>query len=204
MTVRGEGADVPGATPAMSRDVLDRVYGAVYGELRRLAASLMRGDAGRTLNPTGLVDEAYLKLVRSGLRADASAEDVKHIAVSAMRQVLCDAARAQSAARRGGGEAVFVTLGAAADAPEDRAASADEFLALDAALSRLERLDSRKARQVWYRYYEGDDVATAAARLGISVSAAERDWRAARAWLAAELRRAGAGAGDVPPAPGRR
>ena len=201
MRVRDEGAreeHPPRAIATMPRDVLDRLYAAVYGELRRLAASLMRGDAGHTLTPTGLVDEAYLKLLRSCIAADATAADVKSIAVQAMRQVLCDAARARSAAKRGGG-AVFVTLGVAADASSpdgaaaDGAVNADDFLALDAALSRLEQLDARKARLVLYRYYEGDDVATAASRLGISVSSAERDWRAARAWLAAEVRRASAG-----------
>ena len=211
MTVRDGDAGGVGTASAASaaratlQGALDRLYSAAYDELRRLAAKLLRGNAGSTLSPTGLVNEVYLKLVRSGVPAGASTDDVKHIAVNAMRQVLCDAARARHAAKRGGREVVFVTLSAAVDAgTPDGAVSADEFLALDAALGRLEQLDPRKARLVRHRFYEGDDVAAAAARLGISVSAAERDWRAARAWLAAEVRRAGAGADGVSPPSGSR
>ncbi|HEY0777520.1 MAG TPA: ECF-type sigma factor [Gemmatirosa sp.] len=213
MTVRDDRADgvhTAGTMAATPQGALDRLYSAAYEELRRLAATLLRGNAPSTLSPTGLVNEVYLKLVRSGVPAGASADDVKHIAVNAMRQVLCDAARARHAAKRGGPNVVFVTLSAAVDAAaSDGAVSADEFLALDAALRRFEQLDPRKARLVRHRFYEGDDVAAAAARPGISVSAAERDWRAARAWLAAEVRRSatapdGTGVDDTAPPRGGR
>jgi RNA polymerase sigma factor (TIGR02999 family) len=102
-----------------------------------------------------------------------------------MRQVLVGAARERLAEKRGGGE-FAVTLDEAAQASPVRA---DELVALDEALTRLATLDERQARVVELRYFAGLTAEETAEALGISTPTVQRDWRAARAWLAVELRR---------------
>jgi RNA polymerase sigma factor (TIGR02999 family) len=100
-----------------------------------------------------------------------------------MRQVLVEAARSRNAMKRGGGN-VLVTFDERLDSA---AAASEELLALDEALHDLGRLSPRQARMIEYRYFGGLDVAETAELLGVSVATVARDWRAARAWLAAEL-----------------
>jgi RNA polymerase sigma factor (TIGR02999 family) len=102
-----------------------------------------------------------------------------------MRQVLVEAARRRNAAKRGAGS-LFVTLDESA---ADIVTSGDQFLALDAALSDLERLHPRQAQMVECRFFGGLDLAETADVLGVSEATIQRDWRAARAWLAREVRR---------------
>jgi hypothetical protein len=113
-----------------NRRALDQLYSATYEELRRLASSVRRGSPGISLSPTTLVNEAWSKLAASPGFVSTSRLHFKRIAARAMRQVLVEAARRKSADKRGGREAVFVTLDEAVAAAES---TPGEFLALDAA-----------------------------------------------------------------------
>jgi RNA polymerase sigma factor (TIGR02999 family) len=167
------------------RKALDDLFSATYEELRRLAASVRRHDGSLTLNPTALVNEAWIKLARTPGIADTSPLHFKRIAARAMRQVLVEAARRRHSLKRGGPDAIFVefdeTTGGTVDWSED-------LIGLDAALARLAALDERQARVVECRFFGGLEVAETGAALGISEATVLRDWRAARAWLARELR----------------
>jgi RNA polymerase sigma factor (TIGR02999 family) len=167
-----------------TKEALDQLIAATYEELRRLAATIRRGDPGRTLNPTALVNEVYLKLSSSLRVTPASRLHFKRIAARAMRQVLIEAARRRNALKRGGDQSL-VTLDDGVVAVEARSA---DLLALDAALEELAQLNPRQASMVEYRYFGGLDVAETAELLGISESTVLRDWRVARAWLANRLR----------------
>ena len=162
---------------------VDELFSLAYEELRRLAAVVRRGDPSATLTPTALVNEAWLKLASSPPLGATSQLHFKRIAARAMRQILVDAARRRDAAKRGSGQAL-VTFDESLD---QAAASPDEFLALDAALEELARLNPRQAAMVESRFFGGLDVAETAELLGISEATVLRDWRAARAWLAHEL-----------------
>ncbi len=169
-----------GAGPA-----LDHLFSETYEELRRLAAAVGRRDPSETLNPTALVNEAYLKLASSPSLASDSRLHFKRIAALAMRQVLVEAARRRKGLKRGGAYA-FVTFDEALDGAVARS---EDLLALDAALEDLARMHPRQAMMVEYRFFGGFDLAEAAALLEVSESTIVRDWRAARAWLALKLRR---------------
>jgi RNA polymerase sigma factor (TIGR02999 family) len=172
-----------GLVPA-NREVLDEMFSAAYEELRRLASSVRRGDPSATISPTALVNEAWLKLARSPRIAAASRLHFKRIAARAMRQVLIEAARRRHADKRGG---VAVTFDeAVAGGP----ARARELLALDAALDELARIHPRQALMVECRFFGGTEVGETAQMLEVSEATLLRDWRAAKAWLAVELRRA--------------
>lgn len=163
---------------------LEHLFSATYEELRRLAASVSATESSPTLNPTALVHEAYLRLVRTLRLKPESELHFKRLAARAMRQVLVEAARRRRAAKRGG-SAAFVTFDEAVQAS---ASTSDELLALDAALDDLARLNPRQAVMVECRFFGGLDVSETAAILEVSESTVLRDWRAARAWLATELR----------------
>ena len=163
---------------------LDDLFSAAYEELRRLAAAVSRDDASATLSPTALVNEAWLKLRQSPRVARTSRVHFKRIAARAMRQVLIEAARHRRADKRGGG-AALVTFD---DSLQDSATCADDVLALDEALRDLARVQPRQAILVESRFFGGLDVAETAELLSISESTVLRDWRAAKAWLAHELR----------------
>ena len=162
---------------------LDELFSAAYEELRRLAASVRRNDPGATLSPTALVNEAWLKLADSPAIARTSPLHFKRIAARAMRQVLVEAARRRNANKRGGGVAV-VTF----DDRMGTATTADDVLGLDAALEALAQVEPRQALMVESRFFGGLDVAETAELLGVSEATILRDWRAAKAWLARELR----------------
>ncbi len=172
--------------PLQHRQALDDVFSLVYEELRRLASCVRRNDPSVTLNSTSLVHEAWLKLKDSPHLAATSVPHFKAIAARAMRQVLVDAARKRIAQKRGGaGDIVFVTL----DDSAEQAASCDaELLGLDSALNRLAKLNFRQAQVVECRFFGGLNVVEAASHLGVSESVIERDWRAAKAWLAGAVR----------------
>ncbi|MGI9182743.1 MAG: ECF-type sigma factor [Longimicrobiaceae bacterium] len=162
---------------------LDAFFARVYEELRRLASQVRRGRAGETLSTTALVHEAYLKLVPS---AEIEWESRAHffaVAARAMRQVLVSAARRRLAEKRGGGD-WLVTLG---DSVPSEPVRPERLLALDEALARLAAMDERQARIVEQRFFAGLTVEETAEVLGLSERTVKRDWRAARAWLAAEL-----------------
>jgi len=161
----------------------DDWFVAAYDELRRLAALVGRGRHA-TLNPTALVNEAWLKLAASPSLVPVSRLHFKRIAARAMRQVLVEAARRRGADKRGRGLAT-VTL------DEELApilAESKDLVRLDEALDALARVSPRQAAMVECRFFGGLDVSEAAAALDVSEATVMRDWRAARAWLAVELR----------------
>ena len=164
---------------ATSREALDALFTLAYEELRRLASGIRRGDRHATISPTGLVNEAWVKLAKSPPAVLESRTHFARVAARAMRQVLVEAARRRQADKRGG-DAVMVTFDEAAGAAE---ATAGDLIVLDAALDELAALSPRQAALVEHRFFGGRDVAETAAALGISEATALRDWRAARAWL---------------------
>jgi RNA polymerase sigma factor (TIGR02999 family) len=178
--------DFGGLSPvAVDNAVLEELFTATYEELRRLASSIRRGDPSATISPTALVNEAWLKLAGSPPLVSVSRIHFKRIAARAMRQVLIEAARRRNAQKRGGGLAP-VTFDEALDQP---ASGADDLLALDAALEELARIQPRQALMVESRFFGGLDISETAELLGVSEATILRDWRAAKAWLAHELRR---------------
>jgi len=167
----------------IDRSALDSLFSATYDELRRLATAVSEGDRLATLNPTALVNEAYVRLADSLRIWPATTQHFKRLAARAMRQVLVDAARRRSAVKRGG-DLVFVTLAPEIDPGEARA---DRVLALDEELDQLARINERQAQMIEYRFFGGYDLAETAALLGVSEATVVRDWRLARAWLAVRL-----------------
>jgi RNA polymerase sigma factor (TIGR02999 family) len=164
---------------------VDELFVAAYDELRRLAQAVRRDERHATLNPTALVHEAWLKLAATPAVAPVSPLHFKRIAARAMRQVLVEAARRRRADKRGGGAPLAVFDEDFAPAGRD----AEDVLRLDEALEALARVDPRQAAIVEGRFFGGLEVAETAAALEISEATVLRDWRSARAWLAAELRR---------------
>ena len=162
----------------------ERLTPLVYAELRRLASSYMRGErAGHTLQPTALINEAYLRLVDQGQPAWRSRTQFFRFSAHLMRQILVDHARSRNAAKRGAGFQQ-VTLSAAENfAPRPGI----DLLSLDEALGRLAAFDERRARVVEMRYFGGMTEEETADSLEISVATVRRDLRLAEAWLSKEL-----------------
>ena len=158
----------------------------VYEELRQLAESYFRKQpSDHTLQPTALVNEAYLKLAEHAQGRWKDREHFLAVAARAMRQILVDHARGCRAAKRG---AAFrrITLDQAVAESEDREV---DLIALDEALTRLAELDDRKTRVVELRFFAGLTIEEAAEVLGVSLSTVNRDWRMARSWVLRELSR---------------
>ena len=163
-----------------SPQAADKLFRAVYGALRGLAASRLRGErSDHTLRPTALVHEAFLRLVDQREVTWQNRLQFFALAAQAMRRVLLDHARARAAEKRAGGcERVTLNEDAAlVDAREPDA------IAVDAALEALSEIDPAKVRLVELRFFGGLSVDEAAELLGISPSTAARQWRLARAWL---------------------
>ncbi len=158
----------------------DSLVAAIYPELRGLAAQLFRRErADHTLQPTALVNEAWLRLSGSSTIAAADRSQLMGIAARLMREILIDHARARAAGKRDGGERLTLS---AIDAVHQSADPID-LIALDGALDRLERLDPNKARIVELRYFGGLSISETGAALGQSEATVKRHWQAARIWL---------------------
>ena len=165
-------------------EALNRLVPLVYAELRRLAHQrLRRESANRSLNTTGLVHDAYMKLmdVRQARFRDRS--HFLAMASRVMRRLLIDQARARRAAKRGC-DAEAVELDEALYLSEPQA---DALTELDAALQRLEALDPRQSQIVEQRYFGGLSLEETAEALGVSLATVKRELRFAHAWLAAEM-----------------
>lgn len=182
MPVAVEGT-VPDLLRAGSAEALDELFRRLYDELHALARQVRRGRAGETLCTTALVHEAYLKLLPGGMPEVRDRTHFLRVAARAMRQVLVDTARRRTADKRGGG-AIRVTFDEGAHEVSTRA---EELIELHHALTRLSGLDPRQAQVVEFRIFAGLSVEETAAALGLSAPTVNRDWRAARAWLAREL-----------------
>jgi RNA polymerase sigma factor (TIGR02999 family) len=156
----------------------------LYSELRRLAAALSADlRPGQTLEPTALVHEAYLRLVRD---QDPGWEGLRHFfgaAAQAMREILIEQARRKASHKHGGrAHRIALTEGLAWIEPPS-----NDLLALDEAIQQLHAEDSRLAEIVELRYYTGLSIEETARVVGESASTLKRDWRFARAWLARRL-----------------
>jgi RNA polymerase sigma factor (TIGR02999 family) len=169
------------------RSASEELLPLLYDELRKLArARLARERPGVTLQPTALVHEAYLRLVGDG---GATWEHRGHFfaaAAEAMRRILIERAR-RSARVRHGGELRRATLSDQIPAGGAEGPDAEEMLAIDEALARLEQRDERMAQVVKLRYFADLTVEETAEATGLSVRTVTRLWTAARAWLAREL-----------------
>ena len=168
-----------------SRESFDVVYSLVYEELRYKARGLLRREAIRQTTPTTLVNEAWLKLVRSPETANTSPLHFRRIASRVMRQILVDIARQRGAASRGGG--LFPVTFEEDLLPQNPARDHD-VIALDAALDELSRINPRQAMVVEARFFGGFSCDECCEMLEISEATLMRDWRVARAWLAQAIR----------------
>jgi RNA polymerase sigma factor (TIGR02999 family) len=164
---------------------LDRVAEIVDRELRRLAGAYIRRERpGHTLQPTALVNEAFLRLIGQANKVDwESRSHFIAIAARHMRQILVDHARRHRAGKRGDG-ATLISLD---DASASTAPPSTDLLALDEALERLAAVDPRKARAMELKYFGGLQMAEIAVVLNLSIKTVEKDVRLAGAWLRAAL-----------------
>jgi RNA polymerase sigma factor (TIGR02999 family) len=171
----------------------DELFPLVYDELRRLAARKVAHEApGQTLDATGLVHEAYLRLVGGGRDEWENRRHFLAAAAEAMRRILVEQARRKRRARHGGGKK-RIDLEEAC--PLVRGPSED-LLALDEALGRLAALNAVRAEVVKLRFFAGLTMPEVAQTLGISLPTAERYWAFARTWLYAELKADGPPPGE--------
>jgi RNA polymerase sigma factor (TIGR02999 family) len=160
-------------------DALERLAPMVEDELRRLANLYLRREpAGQTLQPTALINEAYLRLLDWDTVEWRDRAHFLAVAAKMMRRILVNRAMARRTQKRGG-SAIMVTLSEA----DGVAARTDDLVALDEALVALAQLDERKSRLVELRYFGGLTSTEAAEVLGISPRTADREWDLARAWL---------------------
>ena len=170
-----------------SDEALDRLVPLLYDDLRRLARQRLRSEReGHTLDTAALVNEAYLRLVDQRRIAAGDRSEFFAAASHTMRRVLVDYARTRKRDKRGGGVAPL-PLEAVEEFLTERAA--DETLALDEALERLEAVKPRAARVVELRFFGGLTLDEAAALLGVSAKTVQRDGDAAMAWLRKEVRK---------------
>jgi RNA polymerase sigma factor (TIGR02999 family) len=172
------------------RSALDELIPILYAELRRLAASYMRRErSDHTLQPTGLVHEAYARLAGQARSGSHSRAQFFAVAANLMRQILVNHAERHRAAKRGGGNKSELEEDAAVLLP-----TGVDVLDLDTALQKLAQVDPRKSQIVELRFFGGLTEDGIAEVLGVSAITVKRDWRLARAMLRNELR-----AGELQP-----
>ena len=166
----------------------DALMPEVRKELHRLAAHYMAEEpAGHDLQPTALINEAYLRLVDWKNIQWADRAHFFGMAANMMRRVLVDYARSRDRLKRGG-EAIQVSFTEAANVPVPQST---DVLALDKTLRELEKIDPRKSQIVEMRFFGGLSQEETAEALNVSVATVRRDWSLARAWLARELKKKG-------------
>lgn len=183
----GPDADVTGLLQAWARgevDARDRLLPLVYQELRRRAAAYLRRERrGHTLQPTALVHEAYLRLVKQDRSAWQNRAQFLAVAAQMMRRILVDRARSRQMAKRSG-QWARVTMDEAVAQGQPREV---ELLDLDRALNELAMFDARKSQLAELRFFGGLTLEETGHVLDLSVATIEREWQAARAWLNARL-----------------
>jgi RNA polymerase sigma factor (TIGR02999 family) len=163
---------------------LELLLPVVYQELHRLAQSYLRRErADHTLQPTALIHEAYLRLIKQDFPEWQSRNHFYGVAARLMRQILVEHARAHTAAKRGGGLAE-ISLDDAWQYSDEKAA---ELIALDDALQTLAQFDERKVRIVEMRYFGGMSLEETATALNLSIATINNETRLAKAWLHREL-----------------
>lgn len=167
------------------RESANQIFAIVYEELRKIAQSKMAGEKqGVSIQATALVNEVWIKLIGNKSKVQFVSRGHFFVAASeAMRQILVDAARARTAAKRGSGQKKQnIEDFQLANVPTDH-----KLLELDEALCDFEKLFPVKAKLVNLRYFSGMQIAEAAQHLGISPATAGRYWAFARAWLKQRL-----------------
>lgn len=162
-----------------NQPALDALTPIVYSELHKLAVSCLRNERpGSTLQPTALIHEAYLKLVKQDLPDFQSRAHFFGVAAVIMRQLLIDNARRYRAQKRGGGNRAEMP----ADIPIPEQQN-EEVLALDEALDRLAMQDKRKAKVIELKYFGGLSREEIAGALGLTIATVKYDLRLGEAWL---------------------
>jgi RNA polymerase sigma factor (TIGR02999 family) len=165
---------------------LNRMIPLVHLELQQIARRCMRTErGGHSLQPTALVNEAYLRLVDVQQIHWQNRAHFLAMAARLMRRILVDHARSKNCDKRGGG-AARITLDDALVVPNE---PGRDLVALDDALEALARVDERKSRMIELRFFGGLSVEETAAVFDVSADTVKRDWRLAKAWLLRELRR---------------
>ncbi len=155
----------------------------VQQELRRVAAACLRRErSDHTLQPTALINEAYLRLLRQNVPEFENRAHFFGVAAQIMRQILVDFARKRLSAKRGSAQREILT-----EAMQVSVQQSEEVLAVHQALDRLAAFDERKARIMELRHFGGLDREEIAAALGLSLSTVKRDMQLASAWLRREL-----------------
>jgi RNA polymerase sigma-70 factor (ECF subfamily) len=182
----GEVTILLGQLSSGDSDAANRLIPLVFHELRQLARHYLKTErTGHTLQPTALVNEAYLRLVGDQARDWRDRAHFIGVSASIMRRILIDYARRRHAFKRGGCEWP-------ADAHQDPGdlshEQAEELIALNDALDRLEQMNARQRQVVELRYFGGLSLEETAEALGISSVTVKRDWTAARAWLKGQVR----------------
>lgn len=166
------------------QEAASKLMPLVYDELRRLASAYMRRErAEHTLQPTALVHEAFLKLVRQPSINWQSRSHFIGVAAHSMRRILIDHARGHLREKRGGDQEPVPLNEALVFSPGQSA----ELVRLDEALERLAKLDARQGKIVELRFFGGLSVEETAEYLAISPKTVKRDWSLAKAWLLSEL-----------------
>lgn len=165
------------------KSALDRLMPVVYQDLRRLARRhLVAERAGHTLQPTALVNEAYMRLVDYRQMQWQDRAHFFAVCAQLMRRILVEHARRRNLRRGGGMRRLSLE-----QVPEPGSTQRTDVIALDEALNELSRMDPRKAQVVELRYFGGLSVEETAEALSISAPTVMRDWSSAKAWLYREL-----------------
>jgi len=183
--------DAPGDITRLFSDVArgdpeatDKLATLVYAHLREMAGQIFRRERpGHTLQPTALVHETFLRLMRDKKPSWKNRAHFFGIAAHAMRQILVEHARKTNAKKRGAGQQKLELN----DSLEYSEEKSSQLEALDEALGRLENLHVRQAKIVELRYFGGLSIEETSQALRISVTTVKEDWRLARAWLRREL-----------------
>jgi RNA polymerase sigma factor (TIGR02999 family) len=164
---------------------LEKLMPLVYSELRRLATNYLRRErTGHTLQPTALVNEAYLKLVNQQNAKWQNRAQFFAISAQLMRRILVDHARRRQAVKRGGSEQQRLSITTAEDLATQPAI---DLLALNEALDELAKMDPQQSRIVELKFFGGLSIDETAEVLGIGHATVEREWKSARAWLRRQL-----------------
>ena len=176
----------------------DDIFPLIYAELRRVARRYLgRERKNHTLQPTALVNEAWLRLENQHGGDWQGRTHGLALAAQAMRRLLVDHGRHQKRQKRGGGAAP-VALDELVKAADTGAVAVEDLLTLEAALTRLEAVDPRAAQVVSLRFFSGLSAPEVAEHLGVSLRTVEADWTHARAWLKREMSgQGGTGSGHV-------
>lgn len=165
------------------QSALDQLMPVIYQELRKLARGYMRRErTNHSLQPTALINEAYLRLIKQNFPEWQSRRHFFGVAAQLMRQILVEHARTRSAGKRDGGQKF--SLEEALTFSDEKAA---ELVALDDALVALAKLDERKVRIIELRYFGGLSLEETAEALSLSVTTIGHEQRLARAWLRREM-----------------